>query len=344
MLDQMTTENHVPAAGVSRRVFLAWAAVAAGVAAVPAWARAGRAGTLLEWREFAPGVFANVDTNTGGNVLAVVGRGRTLVVDTKFPFLADAIRADAASVGEPGNDLLMVNTHHHGDHTGGNIGFVGRGETMAHENALPRIEEQYDTYMTWIPTAVMQAKQRAPGNDEVLARAEKLAEKADDLTAKSWLPERAAGREERLNLGGMTAQIAHHGAGHTDNDLVVHIPEANLVHTGDLVFNSFVPFFDADAGVTARGWVRSLRAIERLCDDQTIVVPGHGRVGDRQIVVSQIEFMEKLLEAVQGEIDAGVSKEDARVKQFDFMRGLGFSNFSARAIDAVYDELATSAG
>ncbi len=332
--------------GVSRRAFLAISAMAAGAAAMPAWARSGvqPAEPILDWQEYAPGVFAHVNTNTGGNVVIVAGRGRTLVIDSKYPYIADAIRLDAMGMGEPDADVVMVNTHHHGDHTGGNVAFVGQGVTMAHENALPRIEAQYDTYLTWVPTVVRQARQSVPDNDRVRELAERFLERADGLTPKSWLPERAVASEDRVNLGGMTAELRHFGAGHTDNDLVVRIPELNLVHTGDLVFNSFVPFFDADAGVTARGWIENLRAIEALCDDETIVVPGHGRVADRQIVSSQIEFLEKLIEAVQGQIDAGVPKDQARIKQYEFMNGLGFKNLGARAVDAVYDEIVNSAG
>ncbi|MEQ8850428.1 MAG: MBL fold metallo-hydrolase [Phycisphaerales bacterium] len=349
MIDQTSTTNtdaESALGGVSRRAFLAFTALAAGAATLPAWARAARqpAEMILEWEEFAPGVFAQVNTNTGGNVLVAAGRGRTLVIDSKYPYIAEAIRRDALGMGEPDADVMLVNTHHHGDHTGGNPAFVGRAETMAHENALPRIEAQYETYMTWVPTAVRQARQSVPGNDKVRELAEEFLQTADGLTAKSWLPERGVGREDRLNLGGMAAELRHFGAGHTDNDLVVRIPELNVVHTGDLVFNSFVPFFDADAGVTAFGWIASLREIEKLCDDETIVVPGHGRVGDKQVVVSQIAFLEKLVEAVQAEIDAGVPKDQARIKQFEFMNGLGFKNLGARAIDAVYDELVNSAG
>ena len=90
----------------------------------------------------------------------------------------------------------------------------------------------------------------------------------------------------------------------------------------------------------AIAWVLSDETVDELCDDETVVIPGHGEIGDRSIVRAEIQYHAKLIDAVQSEIDKGTSKENAQEMSWAFMEGLGFESIRGRAIGAVYDELA----
>ncbi|MEL7472994.1 MAG: MBL fold metallo-hydrolase, partial [Planctomycetota bacterium] len=175
--------------------------------------------------------------------------------------------------------------------------------------------------------------------------ATQLADQADALPVDAWLPQASADelvasfRPADRQSPPRGAITRHFGAGHTDNDLVVHAVRMNVVHTGDLIFNGLHPFFDQNAGVTSLGWINSLNEIEKLCDEETIVVPGHGPVGDKSIVVEMRRYIEQLRASVKTDIGNGVSKEDAQAKTYDFMEGLKFGQLRPIAIGAVYDEL-----
>jgi len=289
------------------------------------------AGTLLEWDEARKGAFAMVDLATGGNSLVLISEGESLVVDTKSPLLGAAIRGDAGALGGI-SGVTLLNTHHHGDHTGGNAAFADV-ISYAHKNALPRIEAQIGRYRS--------GAERASGEGAAMeAIAARVREDAPSWTAKHFVPDKAIGDDgATLEIGDERAEISHYGAGHTDNDLVVRVPGLNLVHTGDLVFSGLHAFFDPTGGVTAPGWVSSLEGALALCDADTVVIPGHGPIGDRSIIQGAIDYLAALIEAVQGELDKGTTKENTQEKSWAFMDGLGFEGVRPRAIGAVYDEL-----
>jgi len=306
-----------------------------------------RAELILPWGEVAPGVHGLVDASfeatgaTGGNVLVVHSGGESLVIDSKFPYLGGAIRADAEALGE--GTTALINTHHHADHTGGNHAFKARSDrvqVMAHENASRRIRSGLAGYKQAAQAGPRQANDYAPDNERLNELARETASNAESLNAGSFTPSLSLGDEGTVTIGEIGIDYRHHGTGHTDNDLVLSIDGGRVVHTGDLVFHGVNPFFDPSAGVTARGWIESLDAIERACNPDTIVVPGHGPAGDVEIVRAQRRYLEQLIESVQNDIDAGVSKDDARAKVYPFMEGLGFEGITGRAIAAVYDELA----
>ena len=288
-------------------------------------------GTLLDWDELAERAFAMVDMNTGGNSLILLSEERALVVDTKSPLLGAAIRGDAEALGARAG-VTLLNTHHHGDHTGGNAAFADV-ESYAHKNAIPRIGAQMDRYR--------RGAQGAKGDTPALESLARLVrEAAPSWKPDTFTPDHAIGDEgSTLEIGARRVEVHHFGAGHTDNDVVVRIPSLNLVHTGDLVFSGLHSFYDPDGGYSARGWIESLEATMALCDAKTVVVPGHGVVGDRSIIQAEIRYHAKLIDAVQREIDKGTSRADAQQMSWDFMDGLGFEAIRPRAIGAVYDEL-----
>ena len=295
---------------------------------------------ILHWSMTSKNTSAVVSLELGGNSLAIYSDGQVMVIDTKFPYLGAALREDAVSLAGSGiESVAMLNTHHHGDHTGGNHAFVGRGESHAHIKAISRIAGQFERYKAGVAAAVAQAHQTMPDNHVLAQLAAETAENADSLKPEDWVPKHAVGDGDALTVGTLDLSISHFGPGHTDNDVVVRVEQDNLIHTGDLVFSGLHPFFDPDGGGSASGWIKSLEGTLALCDEDTVVVPGHGPVGGREIIAAAKDYLEKLVAAVQYEIDQGTPKEKVVEMSWPFMDGLGFEQIRSRAIDFVYDEL-----
>lgn len=332
------------APALARRDFLLRAgAAAAGLALGPALVRvaAAREAGFLGWREVRPGVFATTNLQTGGNCMAVAGRDGALLVDTKFPVFARQITRDVMSL--TGQRITrVVNTHHHGDHVGGNLEFVEKCPVIAHERAIPRVEDQHERNTQGITRGGRQSA-RAPDDvrdvlDEDLGR---YREKLDDYGEDAWtptvsVPTGTTGFEQ----GGVWVELVSLGLrAHTDNDLIVRIPSANVVHTGDLVFHGMFPFFDPEGGASAQGWMEALRRLEAMCDDETVVIAGHGEVTRVDGVRGQRLHIERLWEAVAVEVEKGTPVEDVKTMTWPFMDGLGFESLRERGNEFVYNEI-----
>jgi cyclase len=295
--------------------------------------------TLLKWYQIKPNHFAFVDLNTGGNVLLHLHEDRFTLVDTKYPHFAGAILDDAHTLfAHDHPPLTLINTHHHGDHTAGNGAVIPHANaSYAHKNAIPRIQSQLDRFKQTAQNAVEQAKQYSDSK-KLETIAQSISDDAPNWTNQTITPTTAVDKQA-TKIPSTDITLYHFGAGHTDNDLVVFFENDNVIHTGDLVFAGLHPFFDPSAGVTAKGWVNSLKKTLAHCDSKTTVIPGHGQPGDRSLITNQINYLEQLVEQVQKQIDAGTTKEAVAEMQWDFMDGLGFDRIRSRAINAVYDEL-----
>ncbi len=330
----------------SRRAFLAVGGGSVALAAVPrAWSGLvcgpARDETFLPWAELAEGVHASVDLALGGNAMVISSAGEGLLVDTKFPAFAAALAREGEALGSP--ITRVINTHHHGDHTGGNGVLNPGAEIIAHARAAERIAGQLETYVNAAkggPRQVSQVGRDRAGLDAVLAEATAAAEASATWTAESVTPETAIESWPHEMAVGETKLVLHHfGAGHTDNDLVVQLPDLNILHTGDLCFHGLHPDFDPAGGSTCRGWSAAVARTIELCDPETVVLPGHGQVTDRAGLEQQKRYLDEIWDRVAKEIRQGKTKEDITAMSWEFMDGLGFEQVRARALSAVYDEL-----
>ena len=329
---------------LTRRSFLVLTGTAAALTLVPTRALGAmtrvRASTILPWTELSEGIHAIADLSLGGNTMVVADGPGVLLVDTKFAHLAYALVADAHTLSSGESSLTLVNTHHHGDHTSGN-GFIvpNASKSYAHKNAIPRIEAQLDRMKLGAQGGPAQVGRMKDADPRLLELAAKAADESDALTTNDIAPHSSIGSNETITIGATKVELHHFGAGHTDNDVVVHLPDRNVLHTGDLVFHTLHPFFDPEGGYSAKGWIVSLKHTRELCDSDTIVIPGHGPIGDRASIDAQISYLESIIEEVQRAIDSGKSKEETQAMSWGFMDGLGFEQIRERAIGAVYDEL-----
>lgn len=300
---------------------------------------------VLPWIQVRPQVWVTAGIVPGGNVLVATDDGGAMVIDSKFASVAGAIVRDArAHAGSPTARLTLVNSHHHGDHTSGNAAFSRAGAVMvAQARATPRIAGQIDRYRAGAASAVDDAHGIDAENLQLLAEAKAQVQHAESIGYNDVVPRVSVIKGGSVQIGpNVRAELAYYGAGHTDNDLVIHLQDANVVHTGDLVFNGRHPFCDPTGGISIQGWIESLAAVEKLCDEQTVVVPGHGPVGDVRAVRAQREYFEQLLEAVRAAKQAGRTKDQTISQTFPFMDGLGGEQVRGRAISAAWDEIEQS--
>lgn len=203
------------------------------------------------------------------NVTLVVGAGEALIVDTLSTARQAATLAGAARV-VTADPWTVVNTHHHFDHCFGNATLAVAGRAVwAHEEAVVLLREQAEQMRR---TYVGQWRHSQP-------------QLADDLAAvRVLLPSHTFHAEQLLRVGGRDVVLRHLGRGHTAGDVVVQVPDADVLVAGDLVEQGAPPDFD-DAYPLE--WPETVAALIRLAGPATTVVPGHGSVVDREFVRAQ---------------------------------------------------------
>lgn len=317
---------------LSRRRFCGLAAAAAAGLALgpdlrprPAFAAADAGLAVRPLREGAWAV-----TGGGGNSLLLRTAAGVVLVDTKVIGVASALKDLVGSTA--GAPKTIVNTHHHGDHVGGNGHLRLDGsvhEVIAHAAAQPR-------------TAGFLAGQGAAWLDELAGTPEGAAE-AERLRAALIPSHYQATRTftDRLtvDLGDVTLELSHHGPGHTDNDAVVFIPELNLVHMGDLVFHRLHGYVDMDGGCDPLRWPEVLRSLADIGDEDTILVPGHGEITDRSAIPLMAGYFERLREIVQAALDQGKTREEITALEPNAFHGLGFAQVLPRPLDGMVTAL-----
>ncbi len=267
----------------SRRTFLVTSAAAA-AAAVLGRPRGVFAGSwLMQEPVFTPlrgdvGYF----TMRGGTIGYLVNADAVVVVDSQFPAEAKAcLDGLSARSGARAVDCL-INTHHHGDHTGGNIAFRGRAkQVVAHAMAAEHMRQP-------------------PGGE---APAEQL---YPDVTfTEQWA----------ADVGGERVSARHHGRAHTSGDAVITFERANVVHMGDLMFHQRHPVVDRAAGATIRGWMAVLEQTVRDHDADTIYIFGHAQqglpvTGGASALTAFRDYLGALLAFVEAQVQAGRTREE----------------------------------
>lgn len=308
----------------------------AGAASVPA-ALPGQA-TFFQWIRVSDAV--RVAVGGGGNTLLYRGGRGALQSDGKNFGLGRTLRREAEAHGVPVTHF--VNTHHHGDHSGGNDGF--RDVTrLAHDNARPRI-------LASAEASLAQARERLTGMSEQLegpaagavrADLEGMLAELDRLTPEDFAPETTFSDELELMVDGLPVECRWVSRGHTDGDNFLYLPQANVLHCGDLFFHGRHPYVDETAGATPAGWVRCLDAMLSLCDADTVVIPGHGEITDRNGLAGQREYFQELERMVSAAMADGRTRDEVVALAPPELTALpGAERHLPRNLGFVYDELA----
>ncbi len=182
----------------------------------------------------------------GGNIGVSVGADGILIVDDQFAPLADKIRAALKTLGE-GKLKFVLNTHWHGDHTGGNAQFSSEAPIIAHTNVRRRLET------------------------DQLVHGE-----AVKASPKEALPVVTFDDRLSVHFNGEEIRVIHFPHGHTDGDSVIFFTGSNVVHMGDDFFAGRFPFVDLDSGGNVEGVIRNVGEIIKQLPAGVKIIPGHG--------------------------------------------------------------------
>lgn len=228
--------------------------------------RAGRQARV--WREIADRVLVRRYSDFNLSVGLILGEGETLVVDTR-----GSERQGRELLEEIGwitqTPLRVVNTHHHFDHTFGNRIFVP-AEIWGHERCASRLREDSRTVQSALAAA--------------------MPEVTLEYTETRITPPNKTFRDSvRLEIGGRPVELIHFGRGHTDNDIVVHVPDVHAIFAGDLVEQGAPPSFEDSYPMD---WPGALARLMEIADGP--VVPGHGEVVGRPFVEGQMADLSAL--------------------------------------------------
>jgi glyoxylase-like metal-dependent hydrolase (beta-lactamase superfamily II) len=245
----------------------------------------GAAGAARMWREVADRVFVRRYADFNVNVGLIVGAESALVVDTH-----GSERQGRELLGEIRRithlRLVAANTHHHYDHAFGNVAFLP-AEIWGHEQCAARL--------------------RADGRSTQLELAAAMPEMAHEYTETRITPPNKTFRDSvSLDLGGRLVQLTHFGRGHTDNDVVVVVPDVGVVLAGDLVEQGAPPSFEDSYPMD---WPGTLGRMLDVADGP--IVPGHGEVVSRSFVEAQLADVSALAQLARRVSFDGGSADDA---------------------------------
>ncbi|HYL86686.1 MAG TPA: MBL fold metallo-hydrolase [Candidatus Angelobacter sp.] len=217
----------------------------------------------------------------GGNIAAAVGEDGIVLVDDQFAPLADKIQAALKDLGITNKPVrFVINTHYHGDHTGGNEPFNNAGSTLiAHDNVRKRLESG-----------------GTAGNGGSIKMENKPA-------AKGALPIITFQHDVTVHLNGEDIRAMHFPSGHTDGDSIIFFPKNNVVHMGDDFVRYGFPFIDVSAGGSVQGIIDAMEKTTAQLPADVKVIPGHGALSNLDDVRAYTKMLKETSAVVQKAIN-----------------------------------------
>jgi glyoxylase-like metal-dependent hydrolase (beta-lactamase superfamily II) len=215
----------------------------------------------------------------GGNMGVSVGPDGLLLVDDQYAPLADKIKAALGKLGE-GKLEFVLNTHWHGDHTGGNETFGEIAPIIAHDNVRRRLST----------TQEVRGRVVEPLSPEGLP----VITFEDSVT---------------IHFNGEEIRVVHFPHAHTDGDSVVFFTGSNVVHMGDNLFSGWFPFVDLEAGGSVQGLIDAVEKILPRLPDDVKIIAGHGPLSTKKDLEAYLDMLKRTTAIVRERMAAGQSLE-----------------------------------
>lgn len=207
-------------------------------------------------------------TGAGGNIGVLTGDDGVFMIDDQFAALTEKIKKAIGTISDKPIKFL-VNTHHHGDHTGGNTNFKNDGTLlMAHENVRKRLKE----------------KETDPESN--------------------GLPIITFNEQMNLHINENDVMVAHVHNAHTDGDVLIYFPQSNVLHTGDTFFNGMFPYIDLESGGSVDGDIKAAKTGLSMINEKTKIIPGHGKLASYSDYIAYL----KMLETIRDEISKAIAE------------------------------------
>ena len=224
-------------------------------------------------------------TGAGGNIGVSVGDDGIVVIDDQYAPLAPKIEAALKSISSKPVRFIL-NTHYHGDHTGGNEHFGKTAPIVAHENVRKRLASGTTARGNSVPPAPAGALPIVTFNDTVT-----------------------------IHLNGEDVRAIHMPHGHTDGDSVIWFTKSNVVHMGDDFFNLNFPFIDTENGGSVKGLIANIEKVLATTPDDVKIIPGHGALSDKAGLRKFLDMLKGTSAAVQRGIAAGKTLDQLKAEK-----------------------------
>jgi glyoxylase-like metal-dependent hydrolase (beta-lactamase superfamily II) len=263
--------------------------------------------------DVAPGVHMLI--GSGGNIGVSSGTDGVLIIDDQYAPLTDKIRAAVAAISKD-PIRFVVNTHWHGDHTGGNENMGGAGAVIvAHENVRRRMStEQISAFF----------KRTTPASP------------------KAALPVITFTQDVSFHVNGDDLHVFHVDPAHTDGDSIIHWQKANVFHMGDLYFSGGYPFIDLESGGSVNGVIAAAEKVLSMANDSSKIIPGHGPLSTKKELTAYRDMLKTVRDRIHSQVTSGKSLDEVKAskpsKEWDETLGKGFINGDQLA-EAVYRSL-----
>lgn len=216
-------------------------------------------------------------TGQGGNIGVFIGDDGVFVIDDQYAHLTEKIQKAIKKLSEK-PIIFLVNTHHHGDHTGGNENMTNLGATIiAHDNVRKRLSSNTTREGKMLPVKAL----------PVITFNDKLS----------------------LHINGEQVLVFHVENAHTDGDALLYFTESNVLHTGDNYFNGLYPYIDLNSGGSVNGYIDAVKRALIVIDDDTKIIPGHGKQSNKKEYLTFLKMLESLKTIILKEIEEGKTEE-----------------------------------
>lgn len=251
----------------------------------------------------------------GGNIGASIGEDGIFLIDDQYAPLTEKIRMALSKLSDK-PVRFVINTHWHGDHTGGNEN-LGKAGTIivAHDNVRVRMKA---------------------------SDMDKVAKGEMEMIRKDALPVITFNQELSFHLNGHEARAIHVKNAHTDGDSIIYFKDTNSVHMGDTFFNNRFPFIDVNSGGSVDGVLAAVDKVLALSDDETRIIPGHGPMANKkdlesyrmmiQTVRDRVAKLKAEGNSLEATIAAGPAKDFAEKWDWAFIK-------ADRFVSSVYNSI-----
>ena len=210
----------------------------------------------------------------GGNIGLCVGEDGVFLIDDQFAPLTPKLLTAIAKITDQPVDYV-INTHWHGDHTGGNANLAKEGALIvAHDN--------------------VRARMSAPGRRQ---------------SPKEALPVITFSETTTFHLNGHEIHAFHPKNAHTDGDAIIHFKDVDVIHAGDVLFNGMYPFIDLNSGGSVDGYLAAMNRLADIAGPNTKIIAGHGPIAGKKDVQTSIRMLEKAKALVAKEVATGKNLE-----------------------------------
>ena len=264
-------------------------------------------------------------TARGGTIGWLINPDGAVAVDSQFPDTATLCLEELLKKAGKADIATLINTHHHGDHTGGNAVFRPKTkQIVAHANVPKYLKTGYDAQMA--KRAQLNPPPATPAPAEPVAIDRTV---TDSLT---------------LSHGDERISIRHYGPAHTGGDVVVYFERANVAHMGDLMFNRAHPVIDRANGASIANWSAVLKKVAAELPADTLYIFGHAGpafevTGSRADLGRHADYLVALLQYVREQVKAGKSRELV-VASTDIIKGFeDYGALTPRPLGPAYDEV-----